>query len=183
VVDAEGRCIGVLSASDIVRWAQEEVPGTQDVPLPACPYQAKGPLLTGEEAVICVLGEGNCPWQVTRPTTGGRHTSLCQLPSGVHSDWQQVTRNLPGSAVRRYTTSDVLTVRPETPLRELARILVNARIHRVMVVDKLRKPTGIVTSMDILAAVARENAPPNGKRPGAANFCRRCTACASGDRN
>jgi CBS-domain-containing membrane protein len=80
-------------------------------------------------------------------------------------------------------TSDVLTVRPETPLRELARILVNARIHRVMVVDKLRKPTGIVTSMDILAAVAREDASPNGKRPGAANSCRRRPACASSGRN
>jgi predicted transcriptional regulator len=56
VVDAEGRCVGVLSASDIVRWAQEAAPGAQEVPLPACPYQAEGPLLTGEEAVICILG-------------------------------------------------------------------------------------------------------------------------------
>jgi hypothetical protein len=80
VVDTESRGVGALSASDIVRWIQEEARGAQDVPQPACPYQTKGRLLTGEEAVICILAEGNCPWRVTRPTTGGRHTSLCQLP-------------------------------------------------------------------------------------------------------
>jgi CBS-domain-containing membrane protein len=71
------------------------------------------------------------------------------------SDWQKVTKDLPRSAVRRYMTTDVVTVRPEAPLPELAQAMVDACIHRVIVVDEQRKPIGIVTSMDILAAVAR----------------------------
>jgi CBS domain-containing protein len=183
VVDAEGSCVGVLTASDFVRWTQDEVPSAEDLPLPACPYQQKGRLLTGEDAVICILAEGNCPWQKTRPGTGGRHTTLCQLPSGIYSDWQQVTKNLPRSAVRRYMTADVVTVGPDTPLPELARVMVHAGIHRVLVVDELRRPTGIVTSMDILAAVARAEAPAESKRPGPANSSRRRTACVSGASN
>jgi CBS domain-containing protein len=159
VVDAEGRCVGVLSASDFLRWTQEGAPGVEDAPIPACPYQEKGQLLTGEEALICRLSDGGCPWQTTRPTTGGRHTAICRLPSGVLSDWQQLTKDLPRSAVRRYMTTDIVTVRPEASLAELAQTMVDACIHRVIVVDEDRKPIGIITSMDILAAVARGDKP------------------------
>jgi CBS-domain-containing membrane protein len=100
-----------------------------------------------------------------QPTTGGRHTSVCVLPSGVYSDWQQVAKNLPPSAVHRYMTTDVVTVGPDTSLPELARIMVDDRIHRVIVVDEQRRPTGIVTSMDILAAVAQEEATGERKVP------------------
>ena len=166
VVDAEGRCVGVLSASDFLRWTEEGAPGAEDSPnIPACPFLERGRLLTGEEAVICTLAEGSCPWQITRPTIGGRHTSICRLPSGVVSDWQKLTKDLPRSAVRRYMTTDVITVRPEARLPELARTMVDACIHRVIVVDELRKPIGIITSMDILAAVARADKPRPRKEP------------------
>ena len=154
VVDANGRCIGVLSAADFARWAEEGGHGAEDVPLPACPYQVKGRLLTGEAAVICTLAEGSCPLQVMRPTTVGRHTAVCRQPSGVLSDWQQVTENLPVSAVRRYMTADVVTVGPQTPLSELARVMIDAHIHRVIVVDLERRPVGVVSSTDLLAAMA-----------------------------
>ena len=154
VVDGDGRCIGVLCATDFVHWAEEGGKGAEEVPLPACPYQVKGRLLTGEEAVLCTLAEGNCPLQEMRPTTGGRHTAVCLQPSGVLSDWQQVTENLPVSAVRRYMTADVVTVGPQTPLPELARTMIDAHIHRVIVVDEERKPIGVVSSTDLLAAMA-----------------------------
>jgi hypothetical protein len=48
---------------------------------PACPYQVKGRLLSGADAVICTRAPGSCPLQELRPMTGGRHTALCQLPS------------------------------------------------------------------------------------------------------
>jgi CBS domain-containing protein len=77
------------------------------------------------------------------------------LPNGVLSDWQKATKDLPRSAVRRHMTTDVITVKPEARLSELAQTMLDACIHRVIVVDELRKPIGIITSMDILAAVAR----------------------------
>lgn len=74
VVDARGRCVGVLSAADVLRWV------AGGGLLTPCPYQVTGRLLTGEDAVICTLAAGNCPWQMVRPATGGRHTVLCRYP-------------------------------------------------------------------------------------------------------
>jgi len=160
VVDADGRCIGVLSGTDLVRWAEEQGRGAEDGPVPACRWQVKGRLLTGEGAVICTLAEGCCPLQTMRPTTGGRHTAICMERSGILSDWQQVTesRSLPGS-VRRYMTADVVTVGPETPLPELTRAMIDAHIHCIIVVDAEQRPIGVVSSTDVLAAVGYADRP------------------------
>ena len=154
VVDEQGRCVGVLSAGDFLRRAEQEGRGTEKAPVPACPYQVKARLLTGEEAVICMLAEGYCPLQVMRPTTGGRHTALCTLSSGILSDQQQAIEDLPGDAVGRYMTADVVTARPRTPLARVARMMIDAHIHRIIVVDKKQRPIGIVSSTDLLAAMA-----------------------------
>jgi CBS-domain-containing membrane protein len=89
-----------------------------------------------------------------RPTTGGRHTAVCLQPSGVLNDWQQHLTNLPVSTVQRYMTGDVVTARPQTELAELVRTMIDAHIHRVVVVDEQCRPVGIVSSTDILAALA-----------------------------
>jgi CBS domain-containing protein len=154
VVDQLGRCVGVLSAADFLRWAEQEKRGTEVVPIPACPYQVKGRLLTGEEAVICTLAEGLCPLQVMRSMTGGRHTALCKLSSASRSNRQQEFEDLPDGAVSRYMTTDVATTGPETPLPRLARMMIDAHIHRLIVVDENQRPIGVVSSTDLLAAMA-----------------------------
>jgi CBS domain-containing protein len=160
VVDKQGRCVGVLSTADFLRWAEQEGRGAEKAPLPACPYQVKGRLLTGEEAVICILAEGNCPLQVMRPTTGGRHTALCTLSSSIRSARQQGIEDLPGDAVRRYMTADIVTAGPETPLPRLSRMMIDAHIHRIIVVDEARRPIGVVSSTDLLAALAHSDGEP-----------------------
>jgi CBS domain-containing protein len=42
---------------------------------------------------------------------------------------------------------------------ELARAMLDAHIHRVIVVDELQRPIGIVSTTDILAAVANRDLP------------------------
>ena len=70
-------------------------------------------------------------------------------------DWQVVeVESLPSEAVRRYMSRDVVTVDERTKLPALARRMVESHIHRVVVVDDDHAPIGIVTSTDILAAVA-----------------------------
>jgi CBS domain-containing protein len=160
VVDEQGRCVGVLSAADFLSWAEEGGHDAEEVPLPACSYQVKGRLLTGEEALICTLAEGSCPLQAMQPITGGRHTAVCLQPNGVLTDWQQVTENLPVSAVGRYMTADIVTVGPQTPLPKLARTMIDAHIHHVIVVDEERKPIGVVSSTDLLAAMAYSGGEP-----------------------
>jgi CBS domain-containing protein len=154
VIDEEGRCVGVLSAADFLRWAEQEGRSTEKVPVPACPYQVKGRLLTGDEAVICTLAEGSCPLQVMRPTTEGRHTALCTLLPLNLRDQQRMIEDLPKDAVRRYMTADIVTAGPRTRLPLLARMMIDAHIHRIIVVDKKRRPLGIVSSTDMLATMA-----------------------------
>jgi CBS domain-containing protein len=73
----------------------------------------------------------------------------------AHSAWQVIDiEMLPEDEVRCFMTADPVTVRPATPLAELAQMMVDAHIHRVIVVDAGDRPVGIVSSTDILAAVA-----------------------------
>ena len=52
-------------------------------------------------------------------------------------------------------TPDPVTVGEDTPLTELAQRMVDAHVHRVVVVDRRYRPVGIVSSTDILAGIAR----------------------------
>jgi CBS domain-containing protein len=61
----------------------------------------------------------------------------------------------PDSEIRYFMTAQPLTATPETPIGDLAQKMVEAHIHRLLVVVDRDRPRGIVTSTDILAAVAR----------------------------
>jgi len=47
-----------------------------------------------------------------------------------------------------------VVVPPITPIQELARMMLDAHIHRIIVADERGRPIGIISSTDILAAVA-----------------------------
>lgn len=111
VVDSNGRCVGVLSAMDVLRFLDQ------------------GP-----------HAEQKC-------------SSACFC-----SDWGLELDSTPVDDVERYMTTDVITASPETPIGTLARTMLDAHIHRVIVVDSQERPIGIVSSTDILAAVAAEDA-------------------------
>jgi CBS-domain-containing membrane protein len=105
VVDHRNRCIGVLSATDFIRWAEG-----------------------GEK------GASNC----------------------VCSDWQMMDFDLlPAEEVANHMTTDLVTGTMSTGVTELARMMLDAHIHRIIIVDQLARPIGIVTATDVLAAVAR----------------------------
>jgi CBS domain-containing protein len=159
VVDEDGRCVGMLTATDLLPAALREDRGAaEDVP-PTCPYQVRGRLLTGEDAVICTRIAGSCPLQKLLPMTGGRHTTVCQLRQGAGSDWPPVSGGVPANAVRRYLTADVPTVGPEAPLSVLARTLIETHAHSLIVVDQEHRPLGIVTGTDVLAALTHSDEP------------------------
>jgi CBS domain-containing protein len=61
----------------------------------------------------------------------------------------------PDDEIRHYMTARPVTVAPTALIGELAQTMVGAHIHRVLVVASQSRPEGIVTSTDILAAVAR----------------------------
>jgi CBS-domain-containing membrane protein len=158
VVDELGRCVGVVSGFDFVRWAEGADPEVKSTEGRVCPYLRKGNPASGSGDWICVLAAGGCPFQSTRPTTAGRHISVCLRPQKEFSDWHRMTEGLPVDAVRRYMTTDVVTVSLETRLAELAQKMVDAHIHRLIVVDDSRRPVGIISSTSLMAALARAGA-------------------------
>jgi CBS-domain-containing membrane protein len=124
VVDDRGRCVGMLSATDFVRWASET--GAVDPPPPDS-------------------------WP-----------RFC-------SDWQLVNLEaLPSNAVRHYMSADLVTAQPECTITELALRMLDAHIHRIVVLDEERRPLGLVTSTDILAAVAHGSPADSGCETGLA---------------
>jgi len=61
----------------------------------------------------------------------------------------------PDNEIRHYMTALPVVVAPTASIGELAQIMVEAHIHRVLVVVDHDRPCGIVTSTDILNAVAQ----------------------------
>ena len=111
VVDAQGRCVGVISARDFVDWAER-----------------------GADAAKRGTGRPEC---------------YC-------SAWQlMATEALPSELVSNFMTADPVTVSPATLIGSLARMMVDARIHRLIVLDHIGRPVGVISSTDVLAAVAR----------------------------
>lgn len=111
VVDVDGRCIGVLSNTDFLHYAERE--------------GRRGPCHT----------EAMHAWQIVADESTG------------------------DERVNDFMTRDPVTVPPETPIQRLARMMIDAHIHRLIVVDKDERPIGVVSSTDILAAVARTDNP------------------------
>lgn len=157
VVNSEGRCVGVLSASDFVHWTMDGAEGVTAKMPPPCPYQRTGRLLTGNVESFCILSADNCRWQRMQPTTAGGHIALCTLPPGRWGDLQPPTEGPPRSVVQRYMTSTIVTVPPEASLAEVARAMLEAHVHRVIVVDQQGRPIGIITGSDVLAVVAAQS--------------------------
>jgi CBS domain-containing protein len=92
----------------------------------------------------------------------GAARPLYSNPGCFHSAWQVMdVDDLPTDEVGAYMTADPVTVSPGTPLAKLAREMIDAHIHRLIVVDAQNHPIGVVSSTDILAAVA--NADPRGR--------------------
>jgi len=158
VVDAQGKCVGVFSAIDFLRLSEMRADVTRPTgpPLPiTCFFQTKHRTSDGKEVMLCTLPPGVCPIQVKQEELGGETLIVCSQPHCVLVDWQVVdVEKLPTDEVRRFMTPDPVTARPATSIRVLARMMIDAHIHRIIVVDEERKPIGVVSSTDVLAALA-----------------------------
>jgi CBS-domain-containing membrane protein len=88
-------------------------------------------------------------------SAGAGRTSLHRKQVACAS-WQILDADeLPEEAVGRYMTADPVTIGPTAAIGKLAHMMLDAHIHRVIVVDHDHRPIGIVSATDILAAVAR----------------------------
>lgn len=60
----------------------------------------------------------------------------------------------PTHEVNTLMSVDPVTVPPTKPVKDLARMMIDGHIHRVIVVDEQKRPIGVVSSTDILAVIA-----------------------------
>lgn len=72
------------------------------------------------------------------------------------SDWDLMEPDLvPENDVDTVMTHDPVMADENTSIVTLARMMLNAHIHRVVIVDVANKPVGVVSSTDILAALSQ----------------------------
>lgn len=159
VVEAGGVCIGVISTTDLLRWAAQRTGRSEPMPLErplSCIFQIKDRVANGAERTLCTLPLDTCPLQRKEGRADGGQSVICSQPHSVLADWQVVeVEQLPTESVRQFMTADPLTVPADTPLAELARKMIDGHLHRLIVVDAQGRPIGVVSSTDILACVAR----------------------------
>lgn len=77
------------------------------------------------------------------------------LPDSIWCDWQVVDVKVrQRDEVRRHMSRDPLLVTPHTRLAEIAEIFLDPHRRSVVVVDGERRPIGVVSGKDVLAALA-----------------------------
>ena len=113
-----------------------------------------GPVVDAEGRLVGVLSAVDfLHWA----ENGGKATPAeCSCPETAWKPWQMLDQpehatTLVGDVMNRNPVTTPL----RTPIGELARMMVDAHIHRIFIVDADGKPVGVVTSTDILAALAR----------------------------
>jgi CBS-domain-containing membrane protein len=80
------------------------------------------------------------------------------MPHAVLPDWQVVQSvQLPPAAVGDCMTGDIVTATPEVRVGALARRMLAAGVHRLVVVDAQQRPVGLVSTTDVLAALVRSD--------------------------
>lgn len=161
VINDMGQCIGVLSAIDFLRLAQKRSEANDNPMAPpspvACNFQTRHRRADGREEILCTLTAGVCPLQVRETGPDGNDRLVCSQPNTFLMDWQVVeTEKLPMDEVGNFMSHDPVIAQPTTTIRELARTMIHAHIHRIIVVDAMRRPIGIVTSSDLLSALAAD---------------------------
>jgi CBS-domain-containing membrane protein len=69
--------------------------------------------------------------------------------------WQMAEPNAPTAEVGQYMTTDIVVAWPETGIGELARRMLDAHVHRLIIVDATGRVIGLVSTTDLLGALAR----------------------------
>jgi CBS-domain-containing membrane protein len=164
VVDADKRCVGVLSATDFLRWSGRQdgfhSAGPSESSRP-CSFRVQGWGKDDKELFLCAIPPGGCPYQGPRRGPIAREEAGPRPSHCVCTDWQMMEGgDLPLEEVADYMTADLATASPDTPIADLARMMIDADIHRLIVVDEAGRPAGVVSSTDLLAALAAAAAAP-----------------------
>lgn len=159
VIDERGRCVGMLSVTDLARWSAGRIASR---PLPkTCAFQEKFRDPNGCEIVLCLLGERVCPFQRTEQMPDGSTAVICSEPHCVPTEWQMVETEPPEPQfVRDIMSTTVVSVAPEARVAEMARTMLDRGVHRLVILDPDDRPIGIVAANELLQVLAHPELEP-----------------------
>ena len=90
--------------------------------------------------------------------------SNLSLPSSVYADKMAEVRDkmapVAQQPVERFMTSDLVSVSENTSLERVVQSMVDAHVHRVLVLDAEGRLQGIISTTDVLTALLRESQQP-----------------------
>lgn len=162
VVDGSGRCVGMLSVTDLARWAGRRSIGPALLPR-TCSFQQKAREPGGDETVLCLLGEGVCPFQQTQEISDGGTAVVCKEPHCVPTDWQMVeTEPKEARVVCDIMSPRVVAAARDASLPEMARLMLDRVVHRLVVLDSETRPIGLISVNDLLQVMAHPELSPTG---------------------
>lgn len=157
VIAPDGSCIGVFSTGDLLRsYSDKKNPRTLPHELPLiCQFVRTVRDQNGCDASLCTLPLGMCAIQRQTKAEFGETRVTCSEPHGVPVEWGVVeVEKLPEDPIECYMTPDPITVAPDANIKAIARMMIDAHIHRVIVVGEGNRPIGVISSSNLLAAIA-----------------------------
>jgi CBS domain-containing protein len=156
VNDRDGRPVGLLSDFDLLagEWLSKDPES-----LEAMRRMTAGDLMS--TPLNTIEGEASASEAAERMRREGFHRLIVRdqgRPVGVLSISDLVAHLATGEPARRETVADVmshaiLVCREETPVREVARTMTEARYRSVLVLDREGRPRGVVSGWDLLACL------------------------------
>ncbi len=117
VMDVNGRCIGLITSSDILSYEQEHADDA------------------AQDRTRQFFDPETQQWESISPSAFG-------------------LEEIGDVRVEEVMTRELIRVDRGTPLRELARRMIDARVHRVLVMDDRANLYGIISAYDIVRVVA-----------------------------
>ena len=95
--------------------------------------------------------------QTQRKIESGFFSSSLALPASVYASRLAQMRDQMQPALEqpaeKFMTSDLVSVTPDTPLATVVQHMVDAHVHRVLVLDENKRLLGIATTTDVLAVL------------------------------
>lgn len=119
VTDRDNRCVGLISASDILNYEQEHLTQSAEEDEDVAPY----------------YNAETAEWEDV-------HVSAFALE--LHG----------GTPVEQIMTTEVISVSPQTRIRDVAATMAENDIHRVLVLDADNSLLGLISAVDFVRLVA-----------------------------
>ena len=115
------------------------------------------PVVTAEHELVGIVTEGDLLYKEVMPRPQVPHAVVRRLPIRAVIEAHEHARKAEGTRAFEIMSSPVLTVTETAAVHEIARVMVQHRINRVVVV-RAGRVVGIVSRADILKAFRRPDA-------------------------